>query len=203
MGAELERARDACARTAWSEAEEAFARVDAEASLGAGDLELWATAAYMLGRADEHIVRLERAHRVHLDAGETLAAANCAIWIGMHLLTGGQPARAGGWIARAQRLVDREDRDCLERSFLMMPEAFRVHADGDVDGAIAIVNRVASSAERFGDPDLFALAIHTGGQMLVEAGRPEEALPMLDEAMVGVAAGEVGPIATGIVYCGV
>src|SRR4051795_5355676 len=123
MGAELERAREACARTAWSEAEEAFARVDAEASLGAGDLELWATAAYMLGRADEHIVRLERAHRVHLDAGETLAAANCAIWIGMHLLTGGQPARAGGWIARAQRLLHPEGPHFLEGHFLQIPQA--------------------------------------------------------------------------------
>jgi ATP/maltotriose-dependent transcriptional regulator MalT len=200
---ELERAREAYARSAWSEADEAFSRADAEQPLGADDLDLWATAAYMLGRGEDYTSRLERAHRVHFDAGETLPAANCAIWIGMHLLTSGQAARAGGWIARAQRLVDREDRDCLERSFLLMPEAFRAHAEGDVDGAVEIVNEIVATAERFGDPDLFALAIQTGGQMLIEAGRAAEGLRMLDEAMIGVAAGEVGPIATGIVYCGV
>jgi len=41
------------------------------------------------------------------------------------------------------------------------------------------------------------------GQLLVEAGRMTEGLPLLDEAMIAVTAGELSPIVSGIVYCGV
>ena len=59
------------------------------------------------------------------------------------------------------------------------------------------------SGERFGDADLFALALHEQGYMLVKGGRVKEGLGLLDEAMVAVTAGELSPIVTGMVYCSV
>ena len=201
--ADLRQGRDAHARNAWTETEEAFARADAERPLGPHDLVLWAAAAYMLGRNEDHLRRYERAHHAYVAAGETLRAASCAIWMGLHLLTSGEVGRAGGWIARSQRLVERDGRDCVERGYLLMPAAFRHQAAGDVQAAVACCAAATAIAERFGDADLFALTVHTQGQMLVDAGRVEEGLRMLDEAMVAVIAGEVGPVASGIVYCGV
>ena len=49
---ELERGRAAYERRAWKDAYESLSRADGAGLLGAGDLELLATCAYMLGRDD-------------------------------------------------------------------------------------------------------------------------------------------------------
>jgi hypothetical protein len=60
--AELERGRDAYTRRAWLEAYEAFIRADEDAPLDAEDLALLSTTVLMLGRDDEAVGVLERAH---------------------------------------------------------------------------------------------------------------------------------------------
>ncbi|HET8976451.1 MAG TPA: hypothetical protein VFN15_07455, partial [Solirubrobacterales bacterium] len=87
MGAvqELDRAREAYEGGAWERAHDLLARADEEARLAPDDLELLATAAYMLGRDDEHMRLLERAHRDHLGAGDELAAIRCAAWLSIFL----------------------------------------------------------------------------------------------------------------------
>jgi hypothetical protein len=95
--AELERGRDAYAREAWSDAREALSAADASEPLGADDLELLATAAYMIGREDEYMGVLERAYRAHLDAERERAAFRCASWVGVNLAQRGEMGRAG-WL---------------------------------------------------------------------------------------------------------
>ena len=181
-------------------------RYESLAAIGAptgAELEELATAAYMLGDEDEWMEVLERAFRRHSEDEERLRAARCAFWIGMQLAIRGELGPAGGWIGRAQRMVEAEGRECAERGYLLIPVAFQHNAQGDVDGAIATVAAAAEIGDRFGDQDLFALALHTEGQFLVEAGRLREGLARLDESMVAVTTGELSPVATGIVYCGV
>jgi hypothetical protein len=112
---ELERGRESYVRREWMDAYEALSRADQAAPLGAEDLELLATSAYMLGR-DDDMSGMERAHHVYLDAGEGLRAARCAFWVGMHLFTRGKMGRGTGWLGRAQRLVEREGRECVEQA---------------------------------------------------------------------------------------
>ncbi|HEU5207631.1 MAG TPA: LuxR C-terminal-related transcriptional regulator [Gaiellaceae bacterium] len=200
---ELERGREAYARRAWSAAYGHLAAADEVDRLATDDLELLATTAFMLGRDDEYIRVLERAHHDHLTAGETGRAIRNAVWIGLTLLIRGEVGPGSGWIGRAQRLLEREPNDTVERGYLLMPLVFRHEAAGDFEGGAAIAAEAAAIAERFGDADGFALATHAHGTMLVKAGRVQEGLALLDEAMVSVTAREVSPIATGIVYCGV
>jgi hypothetical protein len=80
--AQLERGRRSYAARAWLDAYESLARADQAVPLRAEDIELLATAAYMLGREDESMSLLERAHHVYVDAGEARRAASCAGWIG-------------------------------------------------------------------------------------------------------------------------
>ena len=115
-GAELvSRGREAFARRAWADAFDSLSRADQAAPLGAEELELLATSAYMLGRDDEHLRALERAHHAHLDSGDTPRAVHCAYWIGHNLMLRGEMGPATGWFGRGQRLLEREERDCAER----------------------------------------------------------------------------------------
>jgi len=201
--AELERGREAYAREAWSDAFESLLQADRESPLVADDLGLLATSAYMLGRESEYLGFLERAHRAHLDAGESLPALRCAFWIGVTLANHGEVGRASGWLGRAQRLLDREGSDRVERGYLLLPVVFEQEASGDLKEAAATAGEAAAIGERFDDQDLFALAAHEQGHILIKAGRLSEGLGLLDEAMVAVTAGELSPIVSGIVYCGV
>jgi len=199
---ELERARESYRRRAWTDAYESLMRADRVAPLGAADLELLATSAYMLGSEDD-LSFLERAYHAYLDAGAALSAARCAGWVGMHLFARGEMGHATGWLGRAQRLVERVGRDCVERGYLLFPLMFQHGASGDFEAAAATAAEAAEIGERFGDADLFALAAQGQGIFLVKQGRVVEGLGLLDEAMVSVTAGELSPIVSGLVYCGV
>ena len=201
--AELERGRDSYTRHAWLNAYESLSAVDRVSPLAAEDLERLATSAYMLGREDEYLAMLERAHGAHLDANDPLRAVRCAFWIGTHFAQRGQMARAGGWLGRAKRLLDRHGADDVERGYLLLPSVFEHEARGELEVATHVAAEAMGIAERFDDGDLLALAAHMQGHMLIEDGHLREGLALLDEAMVPGAAGELSPIVTGIVYCGV
>jgi DNA-binding CsgD family transcriptional regulator len=201
--AAVERGRQAYSTFAWREAYESLARADQAAPLAGEDLELLATSVFMLGREDEWMQILERACQRYSDAGDLLPAARCAFWIGTQLAIRGDMGPATGWLGRAQRLVERDGSECVEQAYMLLPVAFQHEAAGDYEGAAATAAAAVEAGERFGDPDLFALAVHVQGEMVVRDGRVREGLGLLDEAMVAVTAGGVSPIVTGIVYCGV
>jgi DNA-binding CsgD family transcriptional regulator len=200
---QLERARGSYAARQWLDAYETFLRADEMGPLGAEDLELLATAAYMLGRDDEYLSALERAHHAYVESGDSPRAVRCACWIGVNLALRGELGPAGGWFSRAQRMVDRQEEDSGERGFLLIPRVLQHEAAGDFAAAAALAGESAAIAERFGYTEGFALATYTQGHMLIKAGRVADGLALLDEAMVVLASRELSPIATGIVYCGV
>ena len=67
---ELERGRPLFVHCAWLEAYDSLARADREGAVAPEDLELLATAAYLLGRDAERLSALQRAHQGHLYRGE-------------------------------------------------------------------------------------------------------------------------------------
>jgi DNA-binding NarL/FixJ family response regulator len=200
---ELTRGRERYEARAWQEAYDSLAGADRGGRLGAEDLELLATSAYMLGREEDYFEATERAHRAHLDAGETVRAARCAFWIGVHLARREEMGRASGWLGRARRLLERGAEEVADSGYLLLPIVFEHEASGDWDAALTTASRAAEIGEQFGDPDLFALAAHEQGHVLIRQGRGRQGLALLDEAMVVVTSGETSPIVTGIVYCGV
>jgi DNA-binding CsgD family transcriptional regulator/tetratricopeptide (TPR) repeat protein len=176
---------------------------DSYAPLDPRDVESLATSAYMLGREQEFRELLERAYRGHLDARDPLAAFRCAFWIGVTLASHGERGQAGGWLGRAERLLEREGSDCLERGYLFIKRFLEYEADGELDPATASAAEAVAVGERFGDPDLISIGSFLEGTALIGLGRLREGLARLDLAMVAVLAGEVSPVSSGIVYCGV
>jgi DNA-binding CsgD family transcriptional regulator len=199
---ELEQGRDAYARRAWTRAYDSLARADGAEPLAAADLESLAVAAYMLGRVDEYLGALERAHDGHLAADDALPAARAAVYLGINLAMLGDLAQAGGWFARAARLVDRAGTDCAERGYLLLPAALRSEMEGDHAAAHDAAGEAVAIGERFGERDLFALAGHVQGHALINLGRIDDGFTLLDEVMLAAIGGELSPIVTGIVYCG-
>jgi DNA-binding CsgD family transcriptional regulator len=202
-GGELKRGRESYEKRAWLDAWESLSRADRATPLEAEDLERLATSGYMLDRDDEFASALERAHHRYLEAGEARRAVRCAFWIGVSLATRGQMSGASGWFGRAQRVLEREGRDCAERGYLLIPVLLAQVAVGDAEAAYETAADALEIGERFGDADLVALARHEQGHALVRRGQVEEGLRLLDETMVAVTAGELSPIVTGLVYCNV
>ena len=200
---DLGRGREAYERSAWSEAYELLGRAERVAPLSGADLVALAMSAHMLGHFDEWLPVLERAHHSYAEEGEMLPAVRCAFWIGMNLALRGEMGPAAGWLGRAQRLLERDGRECVEQGYMLLPVSFQHEVSGDFDGAAATAAAAAEIGERFGDADLFALSVHVQGTVLMKGGRVAEGLSLLDEAMVAVTAGEVSPVVSGIVYCGV
>ncbi len=157
----------------------------------------------MLARDDEAAATLERAHLLYLEHGETLRAARAATWIGINLAARGLIGPATGWLGRAHRLVETWPEQTAEHGLLLIPLVFQHEAAGDFEQAAAVARKAAAIGERFGDRDLFALALHAEGHMLIKAGRVREGLALLDESMVVVTTQELWPFVVGIVYCGV
>jgi DNA-binding CsgD family transcriptional regulator len=199
----LAEGREAYARQAWSESYESLSEADRSSPLEPGELELLATSAYMLGGEREYLGLMERAYRGHLDAGDPLPAVRCAFWLGMTLSISGELGRASGWFGRANRLLEREGEDCVERGYLTLARIFEHEAERDLEAGAAVSSEAAAIGERFGDADLVAFGSFTQGDALIGLGRLREGVALLDLAMVAVLAGDVSPVASGLVYCGV
>jgi DNA-binding CsgD family transcriptional regulator len=204
VGGVLELGRRSVDARSWAEAYEALSEADRAENLGAEDLELLGTAAFMTGREEEWADALERAHAAYLDAGEPLRAVRCAFWVGTNLALRGELGPASGWLGRAQRLLDDQaDEEVVERGYLLLPVMLRHEAGGELEAAVAAATAAVDIARRFDDSDLFALAVHAQGQFLIRIGQVKRGLVLLDEAMVAVTRGELSPIVSGMVYCGV
>jgi DNA-binding CsgD family transcriptional regulator len=202
-GGALARGREAAGRLAWADAYTALSLVDQSSPLEAEDLELLATAAYLLGHVEDCLQALQRAHQQYAQSGDPRKAARCAGWLAFHLSTRGDHAQASGWFGRANRLLEHEQQESAERGYLLISAAFQQLMAGGYAEARETLARAAGIGARVDDTDLVALARYLQGRALVWEGRVGEGLALLDEAMVAVVAGEISPVVTGTIYCGV
>jgi DNA-binding CsgD family transcriptional regulator len=202
---DLDLAREYYQQRAWADAYQAFLRADQETPLAAEDVELLAMAAYLVGRDEDYLKALERAYNsnANRDTRRRLRAVRCAFWLGFRLLMRGEMGRATGWFSRAQRLLERDARECAERGYLLLPVVEQRLESGDYEAAYAAAADAAAVGERCGDPDLIACARHQQGRIRLQQAQVEAGLALLDETMVTVTAGELSPLVTGLMYCSV
>ncbi|MCU1516575.1 MAG: helix-turn-helix transcriptional regulator [Pseudarthrobacter sp.] len=187
----------------WTAAFENFRDADRHGGLPAPDLERLATAEILTGDSTTGLETLTRAHEEYLVMGDVESAARCAGWMGMQLMFLGEPARAGGWLARGQRLVDELAEPGAAQGLLLIPMGLGKLYGGDPAGALDAFTRVADVGQRFHDRDVSALGLLGTGQATLMLGRADEGLRMFDEVMVAVTAGELSPVPSGIIYCAV
>lgn len=197
---ELHRAREAYERREWVATYRALSDLD-EADLRPDDLMALATTAYLLGRRNDSVQALQRAYQAHLAQGATLGAVRAACALTLTLVLGGEVAVGSGWRSRAERLLDEVEEDTVERGHLCDAAFMSSVLRGEFAEAAGLAPKITEYGRRYGDPDLLALGTHAEGRLMIYSGQVAAGLERLDEAMVGVMAGEVSPVAAGRVYC--
>ena len=200
----IDEGRAAFEKGAWSEAYRLLTAADAQTPLDPADLDCLSTAAYLIGEDAVSTQARTRAHAGFLERGEPTRAARSALWLAFTMAD--QPrqrAQTGGWLARAQRLLEDVKEPCVEQGWLLCATARQRVAAGDIAGAHAAFAEAASVGSAFGDADLTALARHGEGRTLVAMNDTAAGLSLLDEVMVAVTGGEIAPIVAGAVYCSV
>jgi len=195
--------RDAFRRHAWGSAYARLSEADRDAPLGPHDLECLAVSAYLLGKDEARDELQGRAHQAFLAAGDPAGAARCAFQIGFALLFAGDMAQGMGWLARARRVLDEAGVDCVERGFLLLPEAVGFVMSGAVEQALAKFAEAAAIGTRFKDRDLVVWSRMGEGRARLRGGETARGLSLLDEAMVAVTEGEVSAPTAGQLYCAV
>jgi DNA-binding NarL/FixJ family response regulator len=176
----------------WTEAREAFSAAlaagdSAEAHFGLGTTVAW------LGDMRGAIAHLERAYAAFRKKPDPFFAAACALRIALHQRGHvGNAVAASGWTARGARLVEEHALEALQGE-LLLTRSF-------VAQEPAVSERFAREALALGrarkDLDLELCALGQLGAALVEGGRLEEGIPLLDEAMAGCLGGEPAQLET-------
>ena len=200
---ELDRGRESFERQAWAVAFAQLSAADRETPLEPEDLERLATATYLVGRDADSFDIWARAHHEFLRRGDVERAARCAFWLAFVLLNKGELVRGGGWVARARRLLDDGQYDCVEQGYLLWGVAARSIFEGDNASACATFARAAEIGDRFGDRDLVMLGWVGQCRALLRLGETAAGVALLDEMMVALETGEVSAIVAGDVYCSV
>lgn len=196
--AELLVAREAYDRGDWADA---LQGLRGKGGLGADDTLALATSAYLMGNVDEAIRALQGGYQDMIKNGDSLGAVRFGFWLALILNVRGDVAIGTGWVARGQRLLENEPAELPERAYLLIHNFFQYLERGDVATAFETAGRVVELARRFGNDDLVALGLMCQGRVRIYSGQVREGLAVLDEAMVGISAGEASPIIAGMVYC--
>lgn len=197
---DLVQARETFERGDWAAAFHSWSALSPEA-MGPDDLMSLATSAWLVGRRDECLEALQRSYQARLSAGEDVAAARCAFWLGLVLGNAGEGHLAAGWAARAARLLEESGEEVVEHGYVAVLEMFGHLGLGEWAEVSACADRIAATGRRFDDADLLAVGISSQGRLLIRSGQVPAGLALLDEAMVAVAAGEMSPVFAGQVYC--
>ena len=186
-------------REAWSDIHRRLSARPAD-ELTASELDTLADALFWLDRPVESAAMWHRAFLAHQDGGEVAAAIMAAWRAFFEHFQVGEKAVASGWLERLRQLTAGRE-DTVEAGYVAVAEAGWAHTEGDLEAAVGHARRAAAIGRVVGDRNLTALATETQGRLLVALDQVPAGLRLLDDAMVSVVAGELGPLFTGWIYC--
>jgi DNA-binding CsgD family transcriptional regulator len=171
----------------WRGARDAFSAVLAVADAPEALFGL-AGALFWLGDVAGTIANCEKAYVGFRRRGDPMFAAGAALsLVGYNKGYSGNTAAARGWLSRAARIITSEAPQL--RGELLGATAY---VTDDPVKSEDLARQAAEIGRANGNSGLELMAMHAVGQALVQQGRTEEGMSLLDEAMAGVIAGEGG-----------
>jgi len=199
-GESLRAGNEAFARGEWETAAELLTAADSVEPLAAGNLECLAESALWADRHEESFAAHQRAYQEYLRLGNPRRAAFVAVMLGIHYAVRLELAAAEGWLGKARRLLEPEAQGA-EHGWLALASTLLKEATGDWDLVYENGALMYEIGCRHRDPDLQALGLTFQGLVLTRQAQIPEGTRLLDEAMASATGGELGMMATEIVYC--
>lgn len=179
----------------WQVAKETFGTVVQRADVGEALFGL-GVACWWLGETEIALKHWERAYGVfrrHSDAAQALLSA---FYLSLaYRMSLGNEVASQGWLGRAASLVEQFDLGHLG-GFVLVGRAYVATEAGQPEEGERYAKEAHDIARAAGDADLELCAMSELGAALVELGRVEEGVALLDEAMAGALAGEGGDLDT-------
>lgn len=198
----LEAGREAYARRAWPEAYRLLQEADREGRLEPGDLEALAKSAWWIGHSDESIAAFERAYALHLERGNRSMAAMMALTLRREYGTKLAGSVAQAWLHRAEHLLEGEP-EAVAHGYLEIARRELDFDRGNIEGALAHLDRAMEIASRLEDADLPVWITISRAEVLGTSGRLDEAFALMEAAAAAAVGGELGAFTTGAVFCSV
>ncbi len=196
----LEAGRNAISRHAWTEAVEALTAVDRDGGLAPADLEMLGTASWWTGHPDESTVALERAFAGYADDGRNIDAARVALTLAYEAFRGLAIPVAGGWLARAERLLAGEP-ESPSHAWLGVFHALGALMEGRIEEGIELADRAMDVARRQGNEDALFQAMSFNGMAEVFRGNLAAGRALIDEAAAAASSGQLGLRTASDIYC--
>lgn len=197
----LSAGREAFARFAWAEALAAFADAERHERLGPDDLLQLATASWWDGEIDDAVDAFERSHGLLVKEGRRAEAAAVALRLGELAARRFNLAVAGGWLARAERLLENEAESPAHATLVALKAMLAFVVQGDMAGGLALADQGLDMARRLGVVDVESLLLALKGHIYARQGRWAEGMVALDEASAFATAGQIDLKTACDVYC--
>lgn len=199
----VSRGRELFAQCRWTECHAVLSTAERAAPLPGADLGLLAQSAYLIGREDDSIELTTRTYQRLIAERNSRGAARVAFWLAFMHTNRGETTRAGGWAARARRLVHDEQLGGAEEGLVLALEAHDPRVAADPERALELARRSLRLGQEAGDADVIMLSRLNIAWAELTRGERHAAMAQYDELMVAISAGEASPIVAGLGYCAV
>lgn len=194
-------ARRAAQARDWPRALELLKRAAEAGTLGAEDLERLADARRWTGQQAGIVEALEAAHAVHAEAGDARGVARVALALAYAHTDANEAGPAGAWLERAARVLE-DLPECADHALLAWMRGRACGGAGRLDAHEHHALEALEIARRSGAANVESLAMLDLGHLSVARGEPAAGAEHLDRATSLALSEDVGPLETGIVFCG-
>ena len=196
----LEGGRDAMRRHAWTEAIEALTAVDHDGGLAPADLELLGAAMWWTGHPDEATEALERSFAAYVSDGRSIEAAGVALTLAYEAFRGLAGPVAGGWLARAERLLEGEPESPMH-AWLGVFHALGALMATRLDEGIELADQAIDVARRQDNPNAMYQAMSFKGMAELFKGNLSAGQALIDEAAAAASSGQLDLRTASDIYC--
>lgn len=194
-------ARNAFESQDWEGALRAFEIAGAGAKLSSDELLMMGDSLYWLGRYDESLETIEKGFSGLVEEERNAEAGYIATLLAFFALRRQAYSVAGGWMARAEQLLDGEPDSVGHAGLKIMYLGKALFVDVDLEAALQLSNEAIELATKVGSRSSLALAMSFKALAMIQRGDWKEGLALVDEATVLAMTGGDNLRMTSDVYC--